>query len=138
MQVTIPPQFPLHAIPKSNAWMKGSSGSRDRIIGIEKVRIRVVDAIAERNPEITTFRSINVKRIYRGFRDKCLKAKSETRSVMFIFARHAEIVIDPKKTKTTGSMKLWAKAAARSDASRRKCVLGSIPMPSQTAKMGTR
>jgi hypothetical protein len=107
------------------------------MFGIEKDSIKVVDAILERNPAIPTFKSINVSRIIRGLRERCRNAKSETRSVIFIFERHAEMVIDPKNTKTTGSMNECANADARCEASSRKCVSGSIPIPSQTAKIGT-
>jgi hypothetical protein len=137
MHRAMPPQLPLQARPNRRALMNGSVGSRDRIIGIEKVRIRVVEAMLDRKPAIRKFMSIKVSRIRAGRRGRCLNAKFETRSIMFILPKTAVIVIDPKKTKFTGSIKLWANAVALCEDSSRRCVLGSIPIPSQTARTGT-
>ena len=51
--VAMPPTLPDQQIPKRSALINGSSGSKERIIGRQKVRTRVVDATFERNAAIT-------------------------------------------------------------------------------------
>ena len=95
--------------------MNLSSGSRDRIIGKEKVRTKVVDATLDKKAAIQKFKHINASKTIFGRGDMLFNKKLDTRSVICNFVSAAEIVRDPRKTKIIGSVNLFAKSTARTE-----------------------
>ena len=103
-----PPALPPHARPKRIALINGSSGSSVLMIGSEKVRKIVVEAMFERKADVVKLRSINVRRTMCGRVEILENANCETLSVMLSFASAAEIVSEPRKTKIIGSVNFAA------------------------------